>query len=170
MPPTWMRCSRSSRSRTARSRNRKAARVERQLFRVGREIKEADEFVEHDAFAENLPDVETILRRHAMSQANGALIQRKCFAAWPMADAEMRLRPRDDVIRQRNHGDEPDEHGDDVQREIETVAGAAADGVNGIGRVRGTVAGALAAVSLFSVSGSRIFAINNARDNSTPTP
>src|ERR1019366_5582180 len=45
--------------------NREAARVERELFRIGREVEVADEFVEHDALAEGLPDAQAVLRRHA---------------------------------------------------------------------------------------------------------
>jgi len=116
-------------------RNRETARVERERFGVGREVEVADEFIQHDSFAEDLPDVHAILPRHAhqkcerrVDPAENVLQRRR------MRRAEMNLRPGDDVIRQRNHGDERDEHGDDVERELKTVACAAADRVNGIGR------------------------------------
>ncbi len=107
-----------------------------QMLRGIREVEVADEFVEHDAFAEDLPDGEAIVRRHAHEPGKRRVdpaennLQRD-WSVWTPIPPSAKA---DQIIRQRHDGDERDEHGDDVDRKHHAVARAAAEGVNGIGR------------------------------------
>ena len=101
---------------------------------MAREIEISDEFVQHDAFAENLADAHAILRGNAHQESERRIDPaEEHLEGHGIFYAEMRLRKADHVIRQRDDGDERDEHGDDVQRELKPVPGPATDRINGIG-------------------------------------
>src|SRR5208283_4544155 len=104
-------------------------------FCVACEVEVAHEFVRYNAFAQNLSDVKAVLVWHAHEPREWGVdpaeygLQRS-----GMAEAKMHLGPHEDVIRQRNHGDECDKHRNDVQRELKSISRSPADGVNRIDR------------------------------------
>ena len=126
---------------------------------------EGDEFVRHHAQAEQVADAGNRARESRSPTRPAQKIQPKICStlegnhAMPM-HGETAVHAAEDAIHQVDQRDERDQHGADVEREMQAVDGAARDGAEDIGvaldvapfRTRPAVSG-------FSVSGTSIFAI-----------
>ncbi len=99
---------------------------------LGPEDCECDQFVEHHARPEQVADDGAIVPRNADQPGDGREqhAERSLDARWKPADVAMNA--AHDAIEQVDQRDKCDQHGTDIERHVQAVAGAAGDGAEKI--------------------------------------
>ena len=96
------------------------------------EIDEGDKFVEDEAGAEELTDVGGVLPTDAEEEGDGGEDPAEKLLHGGGEPGEEAMQPAEAAIDEGDERDEGDEHGADVEGELEAVAGAAGGGIDDV--------------------------------------